>query len=75
MTELKQELCIVFPGVLVVKNPPTSAAEAGESPGSEDALGGGNGNPLQYSCLENSTDWTLESGGLKSAGSQRARHN
>ena len=28
--------------------------------------GGGNGNPLQYSCLEKS--WTEESGGLKSMG-------
>ena len=37
-----------------VKNPP---ADAGHSvPGSGRSPGGGNGNPLQYSCLESSTD-------------------
>ena len=45
-----------FPGGLVVKNPPASVEDAGDvslilelgrSPG------GGYGNPLQYSCLEN----------------------
>ena len=34
--------------------------------------GGDNGNPLQYSCLEN--PWTEESGGLEFTGSQRVRH-
>ena len=33
----------------------------------------GNGNPLQYSCLEN--PWTEELGGLQSMGSQRVRHD
>ena len=33
----------------------------------------GNGNPLQYSCLENS--WTEELGGLQSMGLQRVRLN
>ena len=33
---------------------------------------GGNGNPLQYSCLENSMD--KKSGGLQSTGPQRVRH-
>ena len=27
-----------------------------QPPGQEDPSGGGNGNPLQYSCLENSMD-------------------
>ena len=27
-----------------------------QSPGWEDSPGGGNGNPLQYSCLENPMD-------------------
>ena len=39
--------------VPVVKNPPANAGDArdaGRSPG------GGNGNPLQYSCLENPMD-------------------
>ena len=40
----------------VVKNPPANAGDAGLIPGSERSLGGGNGNPLQYSHLENSMD-------------------
>ena len=35
--------------------------------------GEGNGNPLQYSCLENSS--TDEPGGLQSMGLQRIRHD
>ena len=41
---------------LVVKNPPANAEGAGEVgsiPGSGRPPGVGNGNPLQYSCLEN----------------------
>ena len=41
---------------LVVKNPPTNAGdirEAGSIPGLGRSPGGGNVNPLQYSCLEN----------------------
>ena len=44
---------------LVVKNPPANAGdsrEAGSMPGLGRSPGVGNGNPLQYSCLENSTD-------------------
>ena len=40
----------------VVKNPPASAEEirdTGSIPGSRKPPGLGNGNPLQYSCLEN----------------------
>ena len=40
--------------VLVVKNPPTNAGDAGLIPGSRISPGVGNGIPLQYSCLENS---------------------
>ena len=43
--------------VLVVKNPPANAGNARDSgsiPGSGRSPGRGNGNPLQYSCLENS---------------------
>ena len=42
--------------VLVVKNPPANAGDARDSgsiPGSGRSPGRGNGNPLQYSCLEN----------------------
>ena len=35
--------------------------------------GEGNGNPLQYSCLEN--PWREEPGGLQSMGSQRVGHD
>ena len=40
----------------MVKNLPASAGEAGLIPGSERSPGEGNGNPLQYSCLENVMD-------------------
>ena len=43
----------------VVKNPPAKARDvrdAGPIPGSGRSPGGGNGNPLQYSCLENPMD-------------------
>ena len=45
--------------VLVVKNLPANSGDARDScssPGSRRCPGGGNGSPLQYSCLENSTD-------------------
>ena len=44
---------------LVVKNPPANAGDvrdAGLIPGSGRSPAGGHGNPLQYSCLENSMD-------------------
>ena len=44
---------------LVVKNLPTNAGDlrdAGSIPGLESSPGEGNGNLLQYSCLENSMD-------------------
>ena len=33
-----------------------SAGDPGSNPGQEDSPGEGNGNPLQYSCLENPLD-------------------
>ena len=43
-----------FPGGSVVKkNPPANAGGAGSIPGSGGSHGEGNGNPLQYSCLQN----------------------
>ena len=48
-----------FPGSRVVKNPPANAGDtrdAGSTPGSGRSPGGANGNPLQYSRLENSID-------------------
>ena len=45
-----------FPGGSVVKNSPANVGEAGSIPESGKSSGEGNGNPLQYSCLENSMD-------------------
>ena len=46
-----------FTGGSVVKDPPANAEDAGDlSLGGEDSPGGGNGHPLQYSCLENPMD-------------------
>ena len=48
-----------FPGRAVVKNLPANAGaprDVGSIPGSGRSLGVGNGNPLQYSCLENSME-------------------
>ena len=45
--------------VLVVKNPPANAGDlrdSGSILGPGRSPGGGNGNPLQYSCLENPMD-------------------
>ena len=62
--------------VLVVKNPSANAGtmrDQGSIPASERSPGEGNGNLLQYSCLENSMGrraWKLQS-----IGSQRVRHN
>ena len=45
-----------FPGDSVVKNPPANAGGMGLIPGSGRSYGEENGNPLQYSCLENPMD-------------------
>ena len=48
-----------FPGGAVVKSLPANveaAGDAGSIPQSGRSPGGGNGNPLQYSCLENCMD-------------------
>ena len=41
---------------LVVKNPPANAGDVDSIPGWGRSPGGGNGNPLQYYCLENPLD-------------------
>ena len=45
-----------FPNGSVIKNLPANAGDAGSIPGLARSPGGGNGNPLQYSCLENPMD-------------------
>ena len=45
-----------FPGEAVIKNLPANAGDTGDAgliPGWRRFPGGGHGNPLQYSCLEN----------------------
>ena len=43
-------------GGLVVKTLPVTAGDVGSIPGLRGSPGKGNGNPLQYSCLENTMD-------------------
>ena len=43
----------------MIKNPPANAEDVRDEtliPGSGRSSGGGNGNPLQYSCMKNPTD-------------------
>ena len=59
-----------LPGGSVVKNPPANVGDVGLIPGSGRSPGGGNGNPLQYSCLENPMDrgawWAIVHGVTRS---------
>ena len=60
----------------MVKNPYDNAGDikdAGLIPGLGRSPGGGHGNPLQYSCLENPMD--RGAGRLQSIGSQRVRYS
>ena len=59
----------------MVKNPPANAGDEGDMgliPVSGRSSGEGNGNPLQYSCLENPMDrgawWVTVHGGHKRIG-------
>ena len=58
-----------FSGGSVVKNPPANAGDVGLIPGSGRSPEGGNGNPVQYSCLGNPMDrgawWTTVHGEAK----------
>ena len=58
----------------MVKNPSADAVNTGDEgsiAGSGRSPGGGNGNPLQYSCLENPKD--RGAGGLQPMSLQRVR--
>ena len=52
-----------FPGGSDGKESACNAGDLGSIPPSERSPGEGSGNPVQYSCLENS--WTEEPGGLQ----------
>ena len=57
--------------VLMVKNLPANAGDNGLIPGLGRSPGGGHGNPLQYSCLENPMDrrvWRAAVHGLQRVG-------
>ena len=54
-----------FPGGRVVKNPPANARDVGLIPGLGRSPGGGNRNPLQYSCLGRGAWWTTVHGFMK----------
>ena len=62
-----------FPGGSDGKASVYNAGDLGLSPGLGISPGEGNGNPLQYSCLEN--PWTEEPGSLQSTGLQRVGHD
>ena len=62
-----------LPWWLSGKETTCSVRDAGSIPGSGIFPGGGNGNPLQYSCWE--ILLTEEPGRLQSMGSQRVRHH
>ena len=59
-----------FPGGSEVKASASNAGDLGSIPGSGRSPGEGNGNPLQYSCLENPMDrgawWATVHGVAKS---------
>ena len=60
----------------MVKSPPANVGgirDAGSIPGSGRSPGEGNGNALQYSCLENPMD--RDAGVLQSMGLQRVEHD
>ena len=61
-----------FPGGSDDKESAHNAGDPGLIPGSGRSPGEGNGNPLQYSYLENSTE---ETGGLQFMGLQRVTHD
>ena len=69
-----------FPGGSVVKNLPAKAGEiidVGSIPGLGRYPGGGNGNPLQYSCLENPMDkgaWWVTVHGVANSQTRLSTH-
>ena len=69
-----------FPDGSVIKNPPANAGATGDSgliPGQGRSPRGGKSNPLQYSCLENSTDrgdWQTTVPGVEKSWTEPSMH-
>ena len=69
-----------FPSGAVVKNPPANAGEVGDSGlilGLGRSPGIGNGNSLQYSCLENPMDrgaWQVTAHGVTKSWTRLSSH-
>ena len=66
-----------FPGGAVVKKLPANSGDAGSIPGSGGSPEGGNGNPLQYSCLRNPMDrgsWQAAFHGVAKSRTQLSIH-
>ena len=66
-----------FPGSSVVMNPPAKARDVGLIPGLGRSPGVGNGNPFQYSCLENPMDrgaWQATVHGVVKSPTQMSIH-
>ena len=53
---MSQEECLASLLTQKIENPSANAGDTGSIPGSGRSPGGGHGNPLQYSCLENPMD-------------------
>ena len=66
-----------FPGGSDGKESTCNAGDLGSIPGLGRYPREGHGNPLQYSCLENTAplSWTEEPHGIQSMGSQRVGHD
>ena len=62
-----------FPGGSGGEESACNAGDLDSIPGLGRSSGGGHGNPLQYSCLENPMD--RGAGGLQPMGSRRVRHD
>ena len=66
-----------FPGATLENNPLTNGGDSGLIPGSGRSLGIGNGNLLQYSCLENLMDrgtWQATAHGIAKSRAQLSPH-
>ena len=64
-----------FPGGSEVKNSPVNAGDMGSILGSGGSPGEENGNPLQYSCLENPIDRRAWQSAVSSSGHKRVGHD